>query len=557
MNMYIPLSEVRKVYPKSLRQFRREKQNWHITNNKVLIYSLPEELQRYFYTKLSNKNNKSNTKNEARIKIIGEYKQSGLAVVDFCKIYNKGLSKRIGTDDVYPSISHMTLYRWLDKLASNNLIKLNKGYGKALDEEDKRIIKSLYFTTAKWSVAKVYRKWASMKEEAPVSYRTVKRYIGSLPPILHALREGGKYLNDKFMPYVVRDYTKYEVMQLWVSDHHQFDFYVRDGKSVYRPYLTAFVDMRSRKPMGWVISRYPSSYTILNALYNGIQSYGLPSEMLFDNGKDYRSKRLQGTSIFLDEEKIRIQGVFERYKIQVHFCEPYHGQSKPIERWFRTISDDFSKELPSYVGSNTKTTLEERNRNWKMIKDSVSITLDDVRVAFDEWVERFNNRIHTGEGMNATPNEVFNAYYKNVIRIDLDRNYRQELFAKEEWHKVGRNGIKFEGINYWSVELIRLQGNKKKYRVVRDIDDIGQVCVYDKEGNFICEAYNKHIGENKTEEDIKEVKKKRKIIKQSVKTYLSVDLQGSTLEEQLHNLKKEKEVVNILQKKASGFSYWQ
>jgi putative transposase len=79
--------------------------------------------------------------------------------------------------------------------------------------------------------------------------------------------------------------------QIWVSDHGQHDVWVRNDlfsgistNAALRPWLTAMIDMRSRKIVGTAWSATPSSHTISSALRVGIESFGIPQILYVDNG---------------------------------------------------------------------------------------------------------------------------------------------------------------------------------------------------------------------------------------------------------------------------------
>lgn len=512
-----------------------------------------------------------------RASIIGKMKSLCLTVEEFTSLYN--LRRLRLPDEVYEkyhSLDDSTIYRWLKISSVGDPVELASDYGrdtdgageKTLTPQDKKMLTDLYFNTKQWTAAKCHRAWELITRKS-VSYATIKRFYSSFPPAFHALfRIGSKELNDKFMPYQVRDYEKYKPMELWVSDHHMLDVFRRDGDRIFRPWITVFQDMRSRKIVGWYVSNSPSSYTILQALYMAICLYGCPDAVYFDNGKDYRSERLNGKTVeFKDGEKIRIAGIFQKYNIQVHFAEPYHGQSKPVERFFRTVLEEFSKTFESFVGSNTSITLQENKDYYKHVKNNVTLTIAELTESWSNWIRNWNATWkHRGHAMNGnTPDSVFEMGIKNRIRIDIEENYKQTLFSKFEVHPIMRNGVKFEGIDYYSPLFIALIGKKvkgssMKYKIIRDIADIGRVFVYDFDDNLICEATNTILfGEGKTEEDIRSVKKKRKEIKKYLGGYIEASntLAGHTLEEQIANSqpKQEIEVYKPL-KKASGYNYW-
>ena len=90
--------------------------------------------------------------------------------------------------------------------------------------------------------------------------------------------------------------------------------------------------------------------------------YGVPKEALFDNGKDYRSKLLNGynvkAKVFLpegieEEAEIFFHGILPALGTDVHFTKPYSGKSKGRqERYYRLLGEYLAKDIGSYTGIN-------------------------------------------------------------------------------------------------------------------------------------------------------------------------------------------------------------
>src|SRR5262249_19854646 len=104
----------------------------------------------------------------------------------------------------------------------------------------------------------------------PPSYSAVRSYLKELPkPLLILSRQGKRQFKERCEPYLLTDFESLLPNQIWVSDHGQHDVWVRnDGFSglsanaAVRPWLTAVIDMRSRKIVGTAWSANPSSHTI-------------------------------------------------------------------------------------------------------------------------------------------------------------------------------------------------------------------------------------------------------------------------------------------------------
>ena len=96
--------------------------------------------------------------------------------------------------------------------------------------------------------------WTDELPELP-SLRTFERAARNIPiPYIKMFREGEKAFISECAPYIKRMYDDLEPNDIWVGDGHTFDIMVlgKDGKP-FRPYLSAFMDVRTRKMMGWVV----------------------------------------------------------------------------------------------------------------------------------------------------------------------------------------------------------------------------------------------------------------------------------------------------------------
>src|SRR5664280_2180458 len=122
----------------------------------------------------------------------------------------------------------------------------------------------------------------------PPSYSAVRSYLQQLPkPLLILSREGERQFQERCEPYLLTDFESLVPNQIWVSDHGQHDVWVRNDlfsgvstNAAVRPWLTAMIDMRSRKIVGTAWSASPSSHTISSALRVAIADFGIPQILL-------------------------------------------------------------------------------------------------------------------------------------------------------------------------------------------------------------------------------------------------------------------------------------
>ena len=131
--------------------------------------------------------------------------------------------------------------------------------------------KSLWLKESKPSIQSCYDiiqdHYRRLGAEIP-SIGAFKRQVKKIPPMtIIRYREGKKVFEDKCLPYNEIDYSDLYSNFEWVADHHVFDVLCVDehGK-VFRPWLSAWVDRKSRYPVGYVINKCaPNSDIVLDS----------------------------------------------------------------------------------------------------------------------------------------------------------------------------------------------------------------------------------------------------------------------------------------------------
>jgi transposase InsO family protein len=115
--------------------------------------------------------------------------------------------------------------------------------------------------------------------------------------------------------------------QLWQSDI--FTFRLRRAE---RLYVCVFMDDHSRFIVGHALAHHQKSALVMEAFENGVATYGQPTEVLTDNGRQYTVWR--GKTEF--EEALRRMGI---HHIR---SRPQHPQTLgKVERFWKTLWDEF------------------------------------------------------------------------------------------------------------------------------------------------------------------------------------------------------------------------
>ena len=392
-------------------------------------------------------------------------------------------------------------------------------------------------------------------------YRFVDKAISVPVQILH--REGLAAYEAKCGAYIITDPDSILPGQIWVGDHAEFNCWIRYRNQWVRPWVTAWMDMRSRMLIGYHISISPNQTTILLAAKNGVEKFGLPDSVKIDNGRDYdsqmwtgitkRQRRALGAG-YLDEHLIA--GLWGMMNITVSFAIPYHPQSKGVlERWFNTVDEQFTKTIATWAGKRAEDKpddLSEKLNNAAIIADAYS--MEDFTKLFARYVETYNSSIHTGWGMNQTPAQVFATRQSRRILADgvtdlLMRPWSPEL-------TVGKNGVTFKGLTFGQYDMDLHAHFGKKVRVTYDPSDMSRVYVYDAVTvKLICiadQAKQIAYGTGIAEEELREAStSKRKAVK-TLKLYkdasrtANMDVTDIAMQAREHFAKQNKQPISAV-----------
>ena len=296
------------------------------------------------------------------------------------------------------------------------------------------------------------------------SYAAFKRRLNKEIPsqAIYMARNGQTAWNRKYGGYINRDYSTITCGKVWVSDHAQIDVAVlADGKVVF-PWVTAWRDYKSGKWLGWLLQAgSPNSDHIFQTFYYAAQEYGLPKDVIIDNGKDYRCKDFAGgrKTIKITANKSRTISMLDMLKVSVSFALPYNAQTKPIERDFEKIKELLSKHCQGYRGGNV---VERPEKLADEIKQNNILNFDEFKELFDNYIVNIiNKRTLTGRFEGKYPDKIFNEEFKEKVVVS---NQALKLFCMRTSrnYTVGRNGLQDRqlGITYWSDWMIHNTGLK-------------------------------------------------------------------------------------------------
>jgi len=304
---------------------------------------------------------------------------------------------------------------------------------------------------------------AQLPEASPETFRV---WFHRIPEIARVMaRDGEECFHNTQEILSFRSLQDIRPLDYVVMDHRRLDFFCllhdKQGWKLGRPWLTAAIDMRTRKWLGWVIVENPSSDSIAAVLKKVFLAYGLPVSLYWDNGKDFTCEWLEGkTSRSRKSEKVgemttAWRGVLESLGVRVHHAIVKRARSKIIEPNFGNTAN-FDRTLPWWCGHKPTARPErfaallDQHESWLRGTAAAPAfpTIEQVADLYDEFLGTLNEREHSGEGMRkitATgqgwmcPNEAWELLIGKVERRAVPPEVLQFCFAKRRDLLV-RNG---------------------------------------------------------------------------------------------------------------------
>ena len=319
------------------------------------------------------------------------------------------------------------------------------------------------------------------------SFMAFKRRLDKEIPeqSIYLARNGQAAWNRKYNNFIDRDYSTITCNQVWVSDHAQIDVACYDEKNkVVFPWVTVWRDYKSCKWLGWILqTRNPNSDLIFQSFYYAVEEFGLPKDVIIDNGKDYRSKDFAGgrKDFKIETNKNKTSAMLKELNVNVHFALPYNAQTKPVERDFLKIKELLSKHCVGYRGGNV---VERPEKLAKEIKDGKIMKFEDFKELFDKTIINIlNKKPSNGKNLNGRcPDDLFYEEYKEKIVTSKDA---LKLFCSRtsNTYTISKNGVKDGKLQttYWADWMIHKKGMKVYLR--RDIKNYKEAWVFNAQND--------------------------------------------------------------------------
>lgn len=307
----------------------------------------------------------------------------------------------------------------------------------------------------------------------------VRRFIQSMPASYgpeSKWRVGKHYFGLNKGAYVSRDRSTLKVGEVYEGDGHTVDVYVQHPSGVVRPYrieLTAWMDIRSRKIVGWFPSHAESSLTTLFSLSSALIAHDhVPTFVHIDKGSGFKAKMLSDDSV----------GFYEKMSITPHEAIAGNAKGKgDIEGWFRIFRDKHDKKFAvDYCGHDQAAEINRRITAQIESGKRQLVRLEDYLASVQAFIERYNNTPQKTLG-NKSPNEIWGQLDPNPVILKDLATIRPSKTAT-----VRRSEVQIDNRKYAHPVLIEYDGSKLE--VEYDIRDDKQVWIYDDRKRLICIA---------------------------------------------------------------------
>lgn len=445
-----------------------------------------------------------------RALVVAEYQHSGLSPNEYVQRFNE-------ENPPEDAITTSKLFRWQRQYKRDgvaDLIDQRGGHNRgqtSIPPIAWDYFYSLYMTQQKRTVKRCYDLTQQKFPDIP-SVSAFERQIRRIPKyaILY-YREGPKAFNDQ-LPSMERSKLDIASNDIWFSDHHRVDTFVKsaDGKSAIRPWLTVFYDARSNRVISFLVRNAdPNATAVKQCLRIGMEQCGIPAEVYFDNGKDYRAKAFSRDFPTSLKNQLGIGMIY---------ATPYHGQAKTVERFFGTFTDRFSRLFPTYTGKDAKERPEcMRTSNAEIVR--LAPTMEQYIEALTAYMAEYNATPSSGRDMGGKcPDEV---YQENLLvkRVINNTDALRLLCGNSEERVVHKNGISIKNNNYFNELLLAHLG--ERVIVTYDPANIDKMAVFDMDYRAICmaEAKVQTPFRHTSEEDYIRAAKEKKAARAVVKKY--------------------------------------
>jgi putative transposase len=306
------------------------------------------------------------------------------------------------------------------------------------------------------------------------SKEKLRKFINNMDSYEIAVQRHGKAYANRHFRAAGMSFIAKEPLDMVMADGQVMDvILVREDENgvrddIGRPYLTSFIDVRTRVILAFFISLAPfCGATLLRTLKEAVveqpdKPKGIPSKIIIDNGADYQD------SGFLK--------ACNKLNILVEACIPRDPNAKAlIERFFKTLNTDLIHKFPGTTFSNPE------DRGDYDSQEIARLTIDELNDFVENWIEDIYH-IRPHRSLERAPIDVWNeeiaSCYPNTLQDkDGEILLRDEVERTLSKGRVEAHGLfwKCPALTSWEQAKRRLNQDRK---VIIRIDELNLSTVY-------------------------------------------------------------------------------
>lgn len=390
---------------------------------------------------------------------------------DAAQAYIREHAEQIG-DSSPPSYS--TLYNWAAKYRQSGnsplgLIK-NKHYqlprGKKLDNKTieiaEDIINQHYLIKERPSGQLAYNILITHIEKdnehrpldeqiKPPSRATFYRMLSAIDAYkFNIMREGRAYAEkiNKYGRSIQRPHHMYQRIE---ADTQQIDIIAVDtnGNVIGRPYLTAFIECKSKMIIGWELSMTPPcAAKTMKALKMSLRSdnpiAGKGETYYIDNGSE-----------FLNDSFFNFFSIYGSKVLPLPPGKP--DQKSFIERFFLTLN----LTIMHHAKGTTKSNPTER-RDYNSEKNAC-LTVESIRLVFTRWLDEYYHE-NPQKGVSVAPRSAFEKAMMTELPPDTYAIEQLDITCRKTKARTISNGrITMFNLQWYGPGLARLNDKARKH----------------------------------------------------------------------------------------------
>lgn len=259
---------------------------------------------------------------------------------------------------------------------------------------------------------------------------------------------------------------------LWEADHKEIPVQVIPprGTKLIRPWVTVFLDGKTRAVMGYAVNEIQTAADVHAALRQAIEVVpgrgpfgGKPDAICWDNGKEFLAAS--------------ITDVAARLGIMPLPADPYQPQQKgKIERFNRTLEESFLAHLPGYQDG-------ARRSDGSLYGTAERLSLESFVALLEEFIREYNCERKHRSLDGRTPEQAWLEDQTEVHVIAPER--LRWLTLARATCKVQKDGIHHAKQRFIAAELTLMVGEQVEiYFMPHD----GRLVEVFRDGKHLCTA---------------------------------------------------------------------